>query len=114
MSTPFDVPRARAVASPVGPPTIEGFAYAARFFRESAGVVARALLSAGIAAGALLVADIAIAADVVYSSAEATRPLQAGASVPAVRVRAVDGSAVDLSDLTRNAGALLVFYRGGW
>ena len=65
-------------------------------------------------AGVLLIAGLATAADPVYPSAEAAQPLQPGASVPSVSVRAVDGSAVDLSKLARESGALLVFYRGGW
>ncbi len=70
--------------------------------------------SAGWLAGLLLIAGLATAADPVYPNAEAAQPLQPGASVPSVSVRAVDGSAVDLSNLVRESGALLVFYRGGW
>jgi hypothetical protein len=66
------------------------------------------------AAGFLLIAGLATAADTVHPSAEAAQPLQPGASVPAVSVHAVDGSAVDLSKLASESGALLVFYRGGW
>jgi peroxiredoxin len=65
-------------------------------------------------AGALLIAGLATAADGVYPSAEAAQPLQPGASVPSVNVRAVDGLVVDLSKLVSESGALLVFYRGGW
>lgn len=70
-------------------------------------------LIAGLA-GVLLIAGLATAADPVYPSAEAAQPLQPGAPVPSVSVRAVDGSTVDLSELARESGALLVFYRGGW
>ena len=66
------------------------------------------------AAGLLLVASLATAADHVYPSAEAAQPLQPGAAVPSVSVRALDGSTVDLAKLARSSGALLVFYRGGW
>jgi len=66
------------------------------------------------AASALLIAGLATAADSVYPSAEAAQPLQPGASVPSVNVRAVDGSVLDLSKLVSESGALLVFYRGGW
>ena len=66
------------------------------------------------AAGVLLIAGLATAADPVYPSAEAAQPLQPGASVPSVSVRAVDGATVDLSKLASKSGALLVFYRGGW
>ena len=69
---------------------------------------------AGWAAGLLLIAGLACTADPVYPNAEATRPLQPGASVPSVGVRALDGSAADLSKLVSDTGALLVFYRGGW
>ncbi|HEX9814050.1 MAG TPA: hypothetical protein VGB31_03780 [Myxococcota bacterium] len=70
--------------------------------------------SAGWAAGLLLIACLATEAQPVYPSAEATQPLQPGASVPSVSVRAVDGSTVDVSRLVSQSGALLVFYRGGW
>jgi hypothetical protein len=70
--------------------------------------------SAGWAAGVLLIASLATAADPVYPSADAAQPLQPGASVPVVSVRAVDGSAADLSKIVSESGALLVFYRGGW
>ncbi len=66
------------------------------------------------AAGVLLTASLATAADPVYPNAEAAEPLQPGASVPSVSVRALDGSTVDLSKLASKSGALLVFYRGGW
>jgi hypothetical protein len=70
--------------------------------------------SAAWAIGLLLVASLTTAADRVYPSAESVEPLQPGAAVPSVSVRAVDGSPVDLSKLLRERGALLVFYRGGW
>ena len=90
MSTPFDVFGARGSTWAAAIPTIAGLA------------------------GVLLIAGLATAADAVYPSAEAAQPLQPGASVPSVSVRAVDGSTVDLSQLARKSGALLVFYRGGW
>ena len=74
----------------------------------------RAGASSGWAASLLLSAGVATAANPVYPSAEAAQPLQPGASVPSVSVRAVDGSTADLSKLVSNTGALLVFYRGGW
>jgi hypothetical protein len=70
--------------------------------------------SAAWTASLILIAGLATAADPVYPSAEAAQPLQPGAAVPSVSVRAVDGSTVDLSRLVRKSGALLVFYRGGW
>ncbi len=90
MSTPFDV-------------------FGARGSIWTAGI----LLTAGLV-GVLLIAGLATAADPVYPSAEAAQPLQPGASVPSVSVRAVDGATVDLSKLASKSGALLVFYRGGW
>ena len=66
------------------------------------------------AAALLLIAGLAAAANPVYPNAEAAKPLQPGASVPSVSVRAVDGSTADLSKLVTASGALLVFYRGGW
>jgi cytochrome oxidase Cu insertion factor (SCO1/SenC/PrrC family) len=50
----------------------------------------------------------------VPGSPEEVRPLAVGAQVPPVTVRAVDGDPIDLADLVRKSGALLVFYRGGW
>jgi peroxiredoxin len=41
-------------------------------------------------------------------------PLAPGARVPSVRVQTLLGEPVDLADLVREQGALLVFYRGGW
>ena len=69
---------------------------------------------AGWAASLLLIAGLACAENPVYPNAEATRPLQPGASVPSVGVRSLDGSTADLAKLVSNTGALLVFYRGGW
>jgi hypothetical protein len=63
---------------------------------------------------ALITAGPALAEAPVYSSAEAVRPLAAGARVPSARVESLDGDAVDLAEVVRNHGALLVFYRGGW
>ena len=50
----------------------------------------------------------------VYSSPDAVQPLAVGEAVPSVTVRDVEGEPVDLAELVRDAGALLVFYRGGW
>jgi hypothetical protein len=62
----------------------------------------------------LIAASAASAADRVYPTAEAAEPLAVGSSVPAVTVNTVAGESVDLSELVRDRGALLVFYRGGW
>jgi len=69
---------------------------------------------AGWAASLLLIAGLACSENSVYPNAETTRPLQPGASVPSVAVRALDGSTADLAKLVSDTGALLVFYRGGW
>jgi hypothetical protein len=50
----------------------------------------------------------------VHASAEAVTPLAVGSAVPSVRVRTVGGEPVDLAEQVKEAGALLVFYRGGW
>jgi hypothetical protein len=50
----------------------------------------------------------------VYASAEEVQPLGVGERVPSVRVVTVRGESVDLADVVRDHGALLVFYRGGW
>ena len=50
----------------------------------------------------------------VFPDAASARPLQSGATVPSVEVKTLGGEAVDLAAITRESGALLVFYRGGW
>lgn len=50
----------------------------------------------------------------VYASAEQVQPLAVGERVPSVRVVTVRGKSVDLAEVVRDHGALLVFYRGGW
>ncbi len=62
----------------------------------------------------LIGASVAGAADRVYPSPEAVEPLAPGSSVPSVTVSTVGGAPVDLSEVVRDRGALLVFYRGGW
>ena len=49
-----------------------------------------------------------------YPSAEAVKPLEPGAPVPATVVQTIDGQEVNLAKLVHDEGALLVFYRGGW
>ena len=49
-----------------------------------------------------------------YPNAEATQPLAVGSMVPSAMIRSVKGDSVDLADLVKQTGALLVFYRGGW
>jgi peroxiredoxin len=48
------------------------------------------------------------------SSPKEVCPLMPGTSVPAVTVRAIDGSEVSLADAIREKPAILVFYRGAW
>lgn len=50
----------------------------------------------------------------VHPDAESVEPLRVGAQVPSARVRTIDGDPVDVATLTKERGALLVFYRGGW
>ncbi|MBW1885962.1 MAG: hypothetical protein JRJ58_20715 [Deltaproteobacteria bacterium] len=62
----------------------------------------------------LMMTGAAGAADRVYPNAEAVVPLAPGARVPSAVVQSVAGEPIDLADLVRESGALLVFYRGGW
>ena len=50
----------------------------------------------------------------VHASPHDVEPLQPGARVPTVAVESVHGELVDLAELVRESGALLVFFRGGW
>ena len=68
----------------------------------------------GWTAALLIGASATAAADRVYPTAEAVEPLALGSSVPSVTVSSVSGAPVDLSEVVRDRGALLVFYRGGW
>ena len=63
---------------------------------------------------ALLLASGAGAADRVYPNPEGVEPLATGTRVPSVRVETVGAKPVDLAELVRDRGALLVYYRGGW
>ncbi len=62
----------------------------------------------------LMTIGAADAVDRVYPTAEAVVPLAPGARVPSATVQSVRGEPVDLAELVRESGALLVFYRGGW
>ncbi len=68
----------------------------------------------GWTATLLIAASVATAADRVYPTAEAVEPRAPGSSVPSVTIRTVGGAPVDLLEVVRDRGALLVFYRGGW
>jgi hypothetical protein len=77
------------------------------------------LLSAGLAlaeAGSALNVEshVTPTRSQVYPNADSVRPLEIGAMVPSVDVRSIDGVKVDVATLTKERGALLVFYRGGW
>ncbi len=63
---------------------------------------------------ALLGAAAAQAEGRVYASPEEVEPLAVGARVPSVQVTSVSGERIDLREVVRDHGALLVFYRGGW
>ena len=56
----------------------------------------------------------AFADPVVAAAPEEVVPLGPGRTIPSATVRTVAGAAIDLADLTKESGALLVFYRGGW
>jgi hypothetical protein len=77
-------------------------------------IVHTARYSAWVVAAALVTAGSALAEGRVYSSAEAVEPLAPGARVPSTQVESLDGDPVDLAEVVRDRGALLVFYRGGW
>ena len=62
----------------------------------------------------LVAAGVADGSDRVYPTPEAVQPLEPGSAVPSALVRSVAGDVVDLAVEVREAGALLVFYRGGW
>jgi hypothetical protein len=62
----------------------------------------------------LLATGVAGAGDRVYPTPDAVEPLAPGTRVPSARVETVGGDPVDLLEVVRNRGALLVFYRGGW
>ena len=53
-------------------------------------------------------------AQTAHRSPESVVPLAPDQVVPSAGVRTVGGEPVDLADLVRDEGALLVFYRGGW
>lgn len=46
--------------------------------------------------------------------AEDVKPLEVGASIPAVTVRSVSGQEVSLQSAVAGKPTLLIFYRGGW
>lgn len=63
----------------------------------------------------LLLAGSALASGgTVYPSPDAVQPLAVGGTIPSAVVHGVGGESVDLREQMRDAGALLVFYRGGW
>lgn len=62
----------------------------------------------------LLLGGAARAENPVHPTPAAVQPLAPGTRVPSVRVATVRGEPVDLAELVRERGALLVFFRGGW
>jgi peroxiredoxin len=62
----------------------------------------------------LLVSVALEAAPAIAASAEAAQPLARGASAPAVKLTAADGSIVDLGKAFAAQPTILVFYRGSW
>ena len=73
-----------------------------------------ARLFAFATAAVLLAFGMARAEDRVFSNASDVEPLAPGARVPSASVEKVTGAPIDLAELVRDRGALLVFYRGGW
>ncbi|MGH0032043.1 MAG: hypothetical protein ACQGVC_19805 [Myxococcota bacterium] len=63
---------------------------------------------------ALILAAAATAEGRVHPDPQSVEPLAVGARVPSATVRSVEGEPVDLAGVVKDAGALLVFYRGGW
>lgn len=61
-----------------------------------------------------LAAIVPLPAAPLADSAAAATPLVVGAAPPAATVRAPDGRAVDLTELTARRATVLIFYRGGW
>lgn len=60
-------------------------------------------------------ATLAVAADTpVAKDAKETKPLAAGADVPDVTLKDVDGEAVPIASLYKKGPVVLVFFRGGW
>ena len=67
-----------------------------------------------LATATLLSAGIARAGDRIHPAPEAVEPLAAGTRVPSAEVQTLAGGTVNLAEIVRDHGALLVFYRGGW
>ena len=79
---------------------------------KSVRLLALILCGVGLSVGVGQALDASLAK--VFPDAASTKPLQPGTSVPSALIRTVGGQPVDIADLTRASGALLVFYRGGW
>jgi len=76
----------------------------------------RLLLKFGLYASAivLLAAAGPRAEERVYPTPEAVQPLTVGSRVPSTTLQTLQGGTVDLAEVVRKHGALIVFYRGGW
>lgn len=70
-------------------------------------VIIAALLSLVLAFGAS-------AGKAVAPTAEDTKPLKAGDTIPDVTVKTADGKPVNLKEAVAGQPAVLIFYRGGW
>jgi hypothetical protein len=76
--------------------------------------LSRAIVCGALLGGSILAAPLLAAEDPIPASAEEIRPLLIGAAVPAVEVKTLDGSAVDLAEKVQEQPTVLIFYRGGW
>jgi peroxiredoxin len=72
------------------------------------------LVRAGFLSASLAMISALQAAPSVAESAEAVHPLQPGATAPAMKLMATDGSMVDLGAAFAARPTILVFYRGSW
>lgn len=84
--------------------------------RAIAGALALLLGLLGASRSALAEGGVAASAarSRVHPNAESIQPLAVGQRVPSAQLRTIDGAGVDVATLTKERGALLVFYRGGW
>jgi hypothetical protein len=78
------------------------------------GSLQAARLACWLTAVMLISAGIVRAANRVHPAPEAVEPLAVGARVPSAEVQTLAGEKVELAEIVRSHGALLVFYRGGW
>lgn len=66
-------------------------------------------------AATVCLAPLAVAADtVIAKDANETKAIEAGATIPDVTLKNVDGEAVQIASLYKKGPLVLVFFRGGW